>query len=210
MKWKKTIGWALAGLVIVLLAAAVGGYFYLQSRNFQAYAVSKIVEQADQTTGGKTEIGGVDFSLSTLTAHLYNIKLRGKEGPGQPPLLQADKLTVRIKIVSAFHQHLALRELLIDHPVVHLQVSQDGKNNMPAAPPSQGSSQATILILRWGMCNLRTARLITTIGRLRSTPIFTTLESTFISMHCWNATRAIFLTIEAKLITPSMRHFTTV
>src|ERR1039457_5967594 len=154
MKWKKTIGWALAGLVIVLLAAAVGGYFYLQSRYFQAYAVSKIVEQADQTTGGKTEIGGVDFSLSSLTAHLYNIKLRGKEGPGQPPLLQADKLTVRIKIVSAFHQHLALRELLIDHPVVHLQGSKEDKNNRPAPPPGRGSSKASISDLAVGHVQL--------------------------------------------------------
>ena len=180
MKWKKTIGWALAGLVIVLLAAAVGGYFYLQSRYFQAYAVSKIVEQADQTTGGKSEIGGLDFSLSTLTAHLYNIKLRGKEGPGQPPLLQADKLTVRIKIVSAFHQHLALRELLIDHPVVHLQVSQDGKNNLPAAPPSQGSSQASIFDLAVGHVQL-------TNGEIdyndRKTPIDADLYDLGIDIH---------------------------
>ena len=117
MKWKRTIGWALAGLLVLLLIAAVGGYFYLRSNNFQQFALRKIVEQADLATGGRTEIGGLDFNLSTLTAHLYNITVRGTEGPDQPPLLHADELTVRVKILSALHHQVALRELLIDHPV---------------------------------------------------------------------------------------------
>jgi hypothetical protein len=66
MKWKRTIGWALAGVLVLLLIAAVGGYFYLRSNNFQQFALSKIVEQADAATGGRAEIGGLDFDLSTL------------------------------------------------------------------------------------------------------------------------------------------------
>ncbi len=147
MKWKRTIGWALAGLLTLLLVAAVVGYLYLHSSNFQQYALHKIVEQADLATGGRTEIGGLDFNLSTLTAHLYNITLRGSEGPEQPPLLHADKLTVRVKILSALHHQVALRELLIDHPVIHLQVSKEGKNNLPATPPSQSSSHTSVFDL---------------------------------------------------------------
>ena len=85
--------------------------------------------------------------LSTLTAHLYNITVRGTESPDQPPLLHADELTVRIKILSALHHQVALRELLIDHPVVHLQVSREGKNNLPTAPPSQSSSHTSVFDL---------------------------------------------------------------
>lgn len=147
MKWKRTIGWGLAGLVMLLIVAVVVGYLYLRSNRFQQYALSKVVEQADEATGGRTEIGGLDFSLSTLTAHLYNITLRGTEGPNQPPLLHADKLTVRIKILSALHRQVSLRELLIEHPVVHFQVSKDGKNNLPAAPPSQSSSHTSVFDL---------------------------------------------------------------
>src|ERR1035437_9043053 len=139
MKWKRIIGWALAGIVMLLLVAAIGGYVYLKSSSFQQFALHKLVEQADSATGGRTEIGWIDFSLSTLTAHLYNITVRGTEGPEQPPLLHADKLTVRIKILSALRRQVALSELLIEHPVVHLQVSRAGKNNLPPAPPSRGS-----------------------------------------------------------------------
>jgi translocation and assembly module TamB len=147
MKWKRTIGWVLAGLIMLLIVAVVVGYLYLRSNRFQQYALSEIVKQADESTGGRTEIGGLDFSLSTLTAHLYNITLRGTEGPGQSPLLHADKLTVRIKILSALHRQVALRELLIEHPVVHFQVSKDGKNNLPAAPPSQSGSHTSVFDL---------------------------------------------------------------
>ena len=82
-----------------------------------------------------------------MTAHLYNITLRGSEAPGRPPLLQADKLTVRIKILSALHRQVSLHELLIDHPVVHLEVSKEGKNNLPAAPPSENSSHSSVFDL---------------------------------------------------------------
>jgi uncharacterized protein involved in outer membrane biogenesis len=150
MSVKRTIGWIAAGIVILLIVAAVGGYFYLKTNSFQRFALRQIVEQADTATGGRTEIGGLDFDLSTLTAHLYNITVRGTEGPDQPPLLHADKLTVRLKIVSALHHEVTLRELLIDHPLVHVQVNQEGKNNFPTAPPSQSSSQTSVFDLAVG------------------------------------------------------------
>src|SRR5579862_9631660 len=133
MKWKRIVGWSLAGLGGLLLVAAIGGYLYLKSNSFRQFALRKIAAEADQATGGHTQIGGLDFSLSTLTAHLYNITLRGTEAPDQPPLLHADELTVRLKIVSALHRQINLRELLIDHPVVHMQVGRDGKSNLPTA-----------------------------------------------------------------------------
>ena len=154
MSVKRKIGWTLAGLAIFFILAIAAGYFYLTSNSFQQFAVHKIVEEADQATGGKTEIGGLDFKLSTLTAHLYNITVRGTEGPAQPPLLHADRLTVTLKIVSALQHKVELHELLIDHPVVHVQVDRQGKNNFPTAPPSQSSSHTSIFDLAVGHAQL--------------------------------------------------------
>jgi len=143
MNAKRIIGWSVLGLIALLLVIAVGGYFYLQSGSFQRFALRKIDSAAEEATGGRTEVGGMDFSLSTLTAHLYNITVRGTEGPGQPPLLHADKLTVGVKIVSAFKRQVALSELVIERPVVHLLVDKQGKNNLPAAPPSKNGRSST-------------------------------------------------------------------
>ncbi|HLZ40225.1 MAG TPA: translocation/assembly module TamB domain-containing protein [Candidatus Sulfotelmatobacter sp.] len=147
MSAKRKIGWTLAGIGIFLLLLISAGYFYLRSSSFQSFALHKIVEEADQATGGKAEIGGLDFKLSTLTAHLYNITLQGTESPTQPPLLHADKLTIGLKIISVLRHKVELEELLIDHPVVHMQVSQQGKNNLPTAPPSQSSSHRSVFDL---------------------------------------------------------------
>jgi translocation and assembly module TamB len=154
MSIKRTIGWTFAGLAILLIVAVIAGYFYLRSNSFQRFAIREIVKQADQATGGRTEIGGLDFKLSTLTAHLYNITVRGTEGPEQPPLLHADELTVRAKIVSVLHHQISLRELLINHPVVHVQVDGAGKNNLPTAPPSKSSSHTSVFDLAVGHVQL--------------------------------------------------------
>ena len=89
----------------------------------------------------------IRFQPWDMTAHLYDITVRGTEPPDQPPLLHADKLTVRLRIVSASAAQVTLRELLIDRPVLHLQVGRDGKNNLPTAPSSQNSSHTSVFDL---------------------------------------------------------------
>jgi translocation and assembly module TamB len=143
MKWKRIAGWSLAGLAGLLLVAGIGGYIYLQSDSFRRLALRKIAAEADEATGGHTEIGSLDFSLSTLTAHLYNITVRGTEAPGQSPLMHADKMTVGLKVLSALHRQVVLSELIVDRPIVHLQVDADEKNNLPTAPASSNSSSST-------------------------------------------------------------------
>jgi translocation and assembly module TamB len=150
MNWKRIISWTLAGIVGVIAMAAVAGYFYLRSASFQRLAISKIEQEAAAATGAKTEIGRLDFNLSTLTAHLYDITLRGTEGLDQPPLLHADKLTVGVKILSALRRQVSLRELLIERPIIHMQVDRSGKNNLPTAPPSQNTSHTSVFDLGIG------------------------------------------------------------
>jgi translocation and assembly module TamB len=150
MNWKRIVGWTLAGIVGVIVIAAVGGYLYLKSASFQRLAISKIEQEAATATGANAEIGRLDFNLSTLTAHLYDITLRGTEGLDQPPLLHADKLTVGVKILSALRRQASLSELLIERPIVHMRVDQSGKNNLPTAPPSQNTGHTSVFDLGIG------------------------------------------------------------
>lgn len=147
MRSKRILGWTFAGLAVLLIAAIVGGLLYIRTRSFEAFALRKIVDAADQATGGKAQIGSLDFQLSTLTAELYDITLRGTEGAGKPPLLHVDKMTVGLKIVSAIHHQVSLQELLIERPVIYVEVDRDGKNNLPTAPPNPSSSNTSIFDL---------------------------------------------------------------
>src|SRR5579871_2327043 len=98
MQWKRIAVRTIGVLGAVLVIVGVAGYFYLRSSGFERFAIRKIVEQADQATGGRTQIGSLDFSLGKLTARLHNVVIRGTEPPGAPPLLQLDQLTVSLKI----------------------------------------------------------------------------------------------------------------
>jgi translocation and assembly module TamB len=150
MKWKQIVGWTFVVIGAVVLVAVVGGYFYLQTNAFRNFAMRQIVEQADEATGGHTQIQGFDFKLSTLTAHLYGVVVRGKEPAGAPPLLAVNELTVRLKILSILHHKVNLRELLIDHPVANLRVNAKGETNLPQAPPSKSSSHTNVFDLAVG------------------------------------------------------------
>ncbi len=154
MPWRRTIGWTFAVLGVLVFAGAVGGYLFLKSRSFQEYALRTIVHETNDATGGRAEIRNLDFELSTLTAHLYNITLHGSEHPDQPPLLQVDKLTVGLKIQSLVHRKITLNELLVDHPVVHLGVDGEGKSNIPQSPTSKNSGHASVFDLAVGHVNL--------------------------------------------------------
>ena len=154
MPWRRTIGWTFAVLAVLVFAGAVGGYLVLKSRSFQEYALRTIVQDTNDATGGRAEIRKLDFELSTLTAHLYNITLHGSEHPDQPPLLQVDKLTVGLKIQSLVHRKITLNELLVDHPVVHLGVDGEGKSNIPQSPTSKNSGHASVFDLAVGHVNL--------------------------------------------------------
>jgi translocation and assembly module TamB len=150
MQWKRIAVRTIGVLGAVLVIVGVAGYFYLRSSGFERFAIRKIVEQADQATGGRTQIGSLDFSLGKLTARLHNVVIRGTEPPGAPPLLQLDQLTVSLKIQSVLHRKINLSELLIDHPVANLQVDPDGKSNLPQPPHSQSSGSTNLFDLAVG------------------------------------------------------------
>jgi translocation and assembly module TamB len=147
LNWKRIVGWTSLGLAGVLIAAVLFGYLYLKSNRFQKFALRQIVDRAHQATGGRVEIGGMDFDLGTLTANLYNITLRGTEGPNQPPLFHAERLRIQLRIVSALHRQISLRELAIDHPEIYYRVTSDGRNNLPVMPASKGSSHISVFDL---------------------------------------------------------------
>ena len=150
MNWKWTLTRTVIGIGLLVIVMLVGGYIYLKSDSFKQFALERIADEANQATGGKARIGGMDFSLSGLTANLYDITLRGTESSDQPPLFHADKLTVGIKIVSVLQRRVSLSELLILHPVVHVQVSREGNNNFPTTPPSRSSSHTKVFDLAVG------------------------------------------------------------
>ena len=151
MKWKRIIAWSAGILAGLLIIAITAGYFVLRSQGFHQYVLAKIVQQGNEATGGKVEVRNFDFRISTLTAHLYGFTIHGTEPVSSKPLLEVDKLTVGLKVLSVLHHRVNLSELLIEHPVVNLVVDKNGRTNIPVpSAPKNKSSNTDVFDLAVG------------------------------------------------------------
>jgi len=99
------------------------------------YVLAKIEQRACAATGGQVQIQSFVLHLLTMTADACGITIRGSEPKSAPPLVRADHLTVRLKIVSLLRRKVDFNEIILHHPVVNLQVRSDGTTNLPCRPP---------------------------------------------------------------------------
>jgi translocation and assembly module TamB len=142
MSWKRKLGWVGVVLVIVIFALGVAGYVALRTEAVHKYVLGKIQEQASQATGAQVRIQDFALQLSSLRADAYGITIHGTEGQARSPLVQADQLAIRLKIVSLVHKKIDLNEIVLRHPVVHLLLAKNGATNLPTPPPSNSGSSS--------------------------------------------------------------------
>src|SRR6266566_2109125 len=118
MAWKRKLGWIGTGLVAIILMLGIAGYVVFRSPRFHSYVLVKIQQQASEAIGAQVRIQTFALHLSTLGADAYGISIRGSEPTSALPLVQADRLMVRLKIVSLLHKKIDLSEIVLRHPVV--------------------------------------------------------------------------------------------
>ncbi len=134
---------ALIAVPLLVLVLAGGAFLVLRSSAFHRYVLHTVIEEAEKSTGARVELGDFTIRLSGLRVDLYRIALHGTEPDPQQPLLQADHIGVGLKLVSIWRREVNLREIVIDHPVVHFVVDPQGHNNLPQTPPPQSGSKPT-------------------------------------------------------------------
>jgi translocation and assembly module TamB len=128
------------GLSVLLVLAGVG-VLVVRSRSFHQYLLGVIIERTAEATGGRVEIGDFAFHRSGLQADLYRIVLRGTEADPQTPLFSADHIAAGLRVISLRHQEVSLNTLVINHPVVHLLVDDQGRSNLPRPAPAPAGSK---------------------------------------------------------------------
>ena len=148
MTGKKIFGWIWAATTVLSLAIVLVGYFLLKSSGFHLYVLAKIVQQAEEATGGRVEVQNYDFHFSKLSADVYGVVIHGTEKNTEHPLLALDRLYINLKIVSLLHHKVDLNEIVIQHPVVHLISDKNGRSNVPEPnAPKQKTSNTNVFDL---------------------------------------------------------------
>jgi translocation and assembly module TamB len=138
---KRVILWltgGLLGLIVLLLVAAVA---LLHNEAFRQYLLRIAHTKL-------SEVAGVDLRLRDFSVHwsgispsvdMYDVVINGEAPYTNPPLLQVDHLAVGVQIVSLLSRQWYLQDIIIDHPVVHMLVTQNGDTNLPKTKTSSNN-----------------------------------------------------------------------
>lgn len=150
MPARKTVlkygGFGLGGIVALLLMAA-GTLFFLVSRLNVRAEIEHVVEAS---TGRQLTISGpVGVSFwPVLGLQADQVTLANVRGGRAPAFLAADQIHIGVEIPPLFHKEVVVRQLVLDHPRIALEVGADGRPNwiMSAAQtpavPAAGSNAA--------------------------------------------------------------------
>ena len=136
------------GRLAIWITVAVVGLIAIATRTvqtgaFHRFILARVIQKVETLTGARVQIGSFTFRWRGLGVDFYNVVLRGTEQISERPLLAADHLAINMKILSAWKKQIDLSEIILDRPVLNLQIDSRGRNNLPTVPPRTGEVKET-------------------------------------------------------------------
>lgn len=114
-------------VVVLLLVAVVVAPLLIPLETYRA----QIEQQGSNATGREFKIGG-DISLSilpSLAARVEEVTLANAPGAAEPTMVQVGALDIKLQIWPLLTGEVAVDRFVLVEPVIHLEVSKDGKPN---------------------------------------------------------------------------------
>lgn len=146
-----------AGVLALLLYGA--WYWLLRSEWLREKLRARAVQEIEKATGGRVELGRLDFDPSLLGASIDRFVLHGTEPTGAAPLVRAERIQVGLKILSFLKPNVDVGRIEIVKPRVNIIVGADGKTNLPSPavprPPSGRGPVEEILRLAADVYEIR-------------------------------------------------------
>ena len=128
--------WAVMVGLFVLLVVAIG--WFLGSPTFEQIVRGRVVATIEKATGGKVELQSLHWNVSKLEIEAKGLTIHGLEPATDVPLAHADRLYVRLHVVSLLSANVDLSQLTLERPVVHIIVNPDGATNLPEPQVKSG------------------------------------------------------------------------
>src|ERR1039457_2950706 len=120
--------WAVMAGLFVLFVMVIG--WFLNSPVFEDIVRSRVIAQIQKATGGEVELQSLHWNVQRLEIEANGLTIRGLEPAGDVPLAHADRLFVRMRVVSFLNTNIDLSQLTLEQPVIHLIVKPDGSTNV--------------------------------------------------------------------------------
>jgi translocation and assembly module TamB len=146
-----------AVLTLVLAFGVIAVFLLLETGSTENVVRKRLVEQMELRTGARVELGGFHLHVLGLRAELDDLTLHGLEQASAKPLFHADRVNVRITVLSFFRKEFKVEELIVDRPQLAVGFGKNGVSNIPS-PKNAASDhpwQETLFNLKIGRLELR-------------------------------------------------------
>ncbi len=113
-------------LVILILVVYAAGKFLFPTERVKA----EIVQRASKMLGRTVELDNLSFSLlPTPSLDMRGFRIYNPEEFPGAEFVTVDRLACGLKIMPLFRKQLVFSEIAIEHPVIHLRKTIDGRTN---------------------------------------------------------------------------------
>ena len=151
--------WVVMAGLFAILVVALG--WFLQSPTFHEIVRERVITELEKITGGTVELKSLTWNVSRLEIEAKGITIHGLEPAGEEPLAHADRLYIRLHVVSLLSYDVDLKQLTLEEPLVHVIVKPDGSTNVPAPKVKGGGDPLQELFnLAIGRAEVRDGTLI--------------------------------------------------
>ncbi|HME09125.1 MAG TPA: translocation/assembly module TamB domain-containing protein [Bryobacteraceae bacterium] len=134
----------IAVMFALLLLGTVALVLTVRTQWFRDYVRKTIISYTESATGGKVDLGSFQFDWTGMRASISDFVIHGTEGPGQAPLLRADRADLVLRLLPSFRHAYELESLQVESPQAHVVVYPDGRTNVPS-PKIKHTSNTTVL-----------------------------------------------------------------
>ena len=152
--------------VLIAVPAVLVGLFLLaivivNTPAFRNFLRSEIAKQAQAHMGAQIEVGALQMHWTQLGLDLHNVTIASSTAPiGAPPLLQAARLRVGVRLLPLLHGNLQLRDVIFDKPILHVAIDSRGRSNLPVSNrPSTGNGPTELFNLEIGDCAIHSGEI---------------------------------------------------
>ena len=151
---KTRIGLYAVGVVLVLILGGVA--LVLRSRAFRSYALGKIVQTTEKSTGTRISISNMDLAWYPLGVVFDGISAQSRNDASHHPLITAARVSVSLKLLPLLHRRVDIEKVEIEQPAVYVRTEANGRTNLPDGSGGESSAvgfhaQVGILIVRNGL-----------------------------------------------------------
>src|SRR5262252_4340632 len=106
--------WVVMAGLFAVLVVAIG--WFLQSPTFQEIVRYRVVAELEKATGGSVELQSLTWNVSKLEIEAKGLTVHGLEPVTELPLAHADRLFMRLRIISFLKADIDLRQLTLERP----------------------------------------------------------------------------------------------